>query len=179
MRKSEFLKHLNHLEEQDLRDELSMLFDKITQVREHYKMDLGSVKDRERVIAKAKKDIANKYATKSYRRPRRPRIQKVNTIIRDLDKKDLLDFEMIDIYLFNTECATYLMNEYRFHSQPLYNTIIKSFTKALLLIQGESSQSEQEERCQKILDDIKDNSELFSAIINEYMETFDREEYDH
>lgn len=179
MRKSEFIKHLEHLEEQDLREELLMLYDKLKEVREHYKIDLGSAKDRERVLLKAKKDIASKYATKSYRRPRRPRIQKVNVLLKELEKKGLLDFEMIDIYLHNTECGVYLMKEYRFHSQVLYNAIIKSFNKALLMIQGEGNQADIESRCQMILDDIKDLPALFDFIIPEYIQTFDQGEYDH
>jgi hypothetical protein len=82
MRKSSFIKHINQLEEEDLRSELLMLFSKVKGVSEFYKMELGSEADRKKLYDKAKKDIASKFATKSYRRPRRPRIQKTYKILK-------------------------------------------------------------------------------------------------
>lgn len=172
MRKTAFLKHINELSEDDLRQELDNLFTSIVEVRNYYKMDLGSDNDRKKLFDKAKKDLLTKYTSKSYRRPRRPRIQKVNTILTDMSKLSIFDFEMIDLYLFNTEAAVSFMIEYRFASPPLFNTIIKYYNKALLMIQDTVLQSEYEERCQILIDKLSPVPEIFDEVISEFVNTF-------
>ena len=151
MRKSTFLKHISHLEESELREELKILYGKLESVRTYYKMELGSTKDREKVYIAAKKEITAKYKTKSYRRPRRPRIQKINTIIRALSKKAIFSYEMIDIYLHTSLTGLQFMNEYRFYSEVLENHIIKSFSSACLLILSNQMKEKYEDTCQKII----------------------------
>ena len=97
MNKTAFKKHIDQLDPEDLKEELMILFTKIKGVKEYYLMELGDDNQRKRVYDKAKKDISSKYATKSFKRPRRPRIQKVKNIIRDLEKESVLPFEMIEV----------------------------------------------------------------------------------
>jgi hypothetical protein len=151
MRKSTFLKHISHLEESELREELKLLYTKLESVKTYYKMELGSTKDREKVYVAAKKEITAKFKTKSYRRPRRPRIQKINTIIRDLSKKAIFSYEMIDVYLHTTITGLQFMNEYRFYSDVLANHIINSFSSACLLIESNRMKEKYEEACQNII----------------------------
>lgn len=151
MRKSTFQKHINQLSEEELREELMTLFNKVSAVSQYYKMELGSAEERQKTYTKAKADIESKYKTKSYRKPRRPRIQKIKKIISDLNKVTVLNYEMIDIYLFNTECATRFHNEYDFYSTPLFNTILHSFESALDLIRQNKMEDIYKERCMKIV----------------------------
>lgn len=174
MRKSAFIKHLEELSEVELRLELARLYESIPEVRDYYKLDLGSEQDRKKVFDKAKKDITAKYATKSYRRPRRPRIQKVKSILSDMTKKSIFDYDMIDLHLFNVECAVFFMEEYRFSSQVIFNMINTSFSKSLLMIQDGILQDEFKDRCQAILESVKDIPEVFGETISEFVNTFDR-----
>ena len=151
MRKSTFIKHINQLGEDELKEELLMLFTKVSAVAQYYKMELGSVEERQKTYEKAKLDIESKYKTKSYRKPRRPRIQKIKKIISDLNKVTVLNYEMIDISLFNSECATRFHNEYDFYSTPLFNTILQSFESALDLIKQNKMEDIYKERCLKIV----------------------------
>jgi hypothetical protein len=160
MRKSSFIKHINQLEEEDLRSELLMLFSKVKGVSEFYKMELGSEADRKKLYDKAKKDIASKFATKSYRRPRRPRIQKTYKILSDVKSKTVFDYEMIDVYLFTCETAIDFAWEYEFASTPLFNMISKTFDLAMSLIKLCSMEKEYEVRCQKICSKLKFDREL-------------------
>ena len=64
MRKSKFKKHIDQLEEDDLRDELLGLYDKLEEVRHYYQMELGSQEEREKRYVKARKEIEAKYKTK-------------------------------------------------------------------------------------------------------------------
>ena len=86
MRKSNFVKHINALNEEELREEMGILYQKLEEVRKYYTMELGSAKDREKKYALAKKEIKAKFATKGIRKPRRPRVQKVRQILKKSDK---------------------------------------------------------------------------------------------
>ncbi|MEE9372527.1 MAG: DUF6155 family protein [Saprospiraceae bacterium] len=147
MNRNTFKKHINQLEVEELKEELFALFTKVKGVKNYYLMELGDDKQRQKIYNKAKKEITAKYATKSYRRPRRPRIQKIKTIIKSLENESILPYELIDIYLHNSEVAIAFMMEYSFYSTPLTNSINNTFIKALELIDSELMKSEYEERC--------------------------------
>lgn len=151
MRRSTFLKHINNISEEDLRDELVQLFNKIPEVKAFYSLELGSEKDREKIYHKAKESIKAKYRTKSYRKPRRPRIQKINTILKELEKKAVFKWEMIDIYLFNAEQGLLFMRTYKFYSEPLKNTIVNSLKGALPLIEESLFQEKFKDRVEAII----------------------------
>ena len=174
MNKTAFKKHIDQLDPEDLKEELMILFTKIKGVKEYYLMELGDDKQRKRVYDKAKKDISSKYATKSLRRPRRPRIQKVKNIIRDLEKESVLPFEMIDIYLHNTEEALSFMMKYRYDSTPLRNSINNSFIKALNLIDLELMEEEYRERCGKITNKMSYAPWVFEDGLNLYSKIYKR-----
>jgi len=168
VRKSTFIKHINQLEEEDLRTELKQLYTKLDAVKKFYKLELGSDADRTKLYAVAKKNIASKYATKSFRKPRRPRIQKINNILRNLAKEAIFSYEMIDIYLFTTETALEFMDTYDFYSTPLHNNISGSFTKAVKLIRDNRMVSEYDERCQTIIKKTRFFYELKRELEHEY-----------
>lgn len=155
MHRSTFLKHIKNLSEEELKEELAMLFDKVEGVKTYYKMDLGSDSDREKIYKKVKKNIASKYATKSYRKPRRPRIQKVNLILGKIKNESIFSHEIIDVYLFTVETAVHFMIEYDFYSEVLENNIVKTFLKAHFLIKDNRMEEEFEERYNKILNQCK------------------------
>lgn len=172
MRKSTFLKHINHIGEEELRDELLLLFEKIPAVKSYYALELGSEKDRQKLYEKAKVSIQAKYKTKSYRKPRRPRIQKINALLRDLEKKAVFNWEMIDVYLYNAEQGLSFMNSYRFYSEPLKNTITNSITKALFLIEESLFQEQYKDRVEALIVfniyDFSMRQEIISLIRNVY-----------
>lgn len=164
MRKSQFTSHLERLEEAELRDELMRLYEKIPEVRTHYKMELGSESDRAKVFAAAKKEIEAKYKTKSLRKPRRPRIQKVRNVLSDLSKKAVFNYEMIDVYLFDVECALNFARKYDYFSQVLFNNINNSFSKAIDLIEQNLMADEYKTRCMKILELSRYIRELYNEL---------------
>lgn len=146
MRLSSFKKFIDSLDEDGLREEMVRLYTKLEEVKTFYKMDLGTDKDRKRVFDQTKKAIAKKYLTKSYRKPRRPRIQKVNKLLSETRKSTFLDFEMIDIYLFTSETAMEFMVEYDFYSDVLVNNICNTFEKAQKLIKENLMEEEFDSR---------------------------------
>lgn len=161
MRLSNFKKYVDSLDEEELKEELMRLYTKLEGVKTFYKMDLGTDKDRKRVFDKAKKEIAKKYLTKSYRKPRRPRIQKVNKILSETRKSTILDYEMIDIYLYTAETALNFMREYDFVSDVLVNNICNTFEKAQNLIKDNLMEEEFAERVGQLRERSKYSRELF------------------
>ena len=151
MRKSAFMKHLKELNEEDLRKELQDLFDKIPEVKQFYAMELGSEKDRTKLYERAKKEIASKYATKSYRKPRRPRIQKINRILSEMRKLTIFSSDMIDLHLYNVEQGLSFAINYSFSSVPLNNCIINSFESAIQLVIESKLEYDFQERCNSIV----------------------------
>jgi len=149
--KAKFKKHLAELNIEELRHELLDLYDKVTGVKQHYAMELGSDKDRKRIYDKAKADIAAKYATKSYRRPRRPRIQKINTILKKMKQTGVFDHELVDLYLFDLETAMVFIAKYGFYSQTLANHITQVYGKAAQLIAQQHLYDDFKERLESLL----------------------------
>lgn len=160
MRKSTFQKHINNLEEEDLRAELMMLFDKVKAVGQFYKMELGNEADRKKMYDKSKKEIASKFATKSFRKPRRPRIQKAYKILKDIKEQAVFQHELIDIYLFTTETAWSFMDDYEFYSTPLHNMIVNSYKNALELIKISRMEDDFKERSEKMVLSVKYHRDL-------------------
>lgn len=151
MRKAVFVKFVESLKEDDLREELLRLYEGLEEVRGHYRMELGSRKDRDKYYEKAKDNIRDKFKTKSYRKPRRPRIQKLNAFVKELEKSAVFPHELIDIYLHIVETAVTFSYEYRFASGPIFNTILKYYEKALEQIRLCRMTDDYQSRCQSIL----------------------------
>ncbi len=175
MRKSTFKKHIDTLQEEDLRTELLELYDRFQEVRTYYKMDLGSVKDREKVYDTAKKEIAKKYLTKSYRRPRRPRIKAVNKIIRTLEKNAIFQHDLIDVYLFTAETAAHFMNEYDYYSEVLVNNIVNNYTKACNGINEAVVHKEYKPRAQKVIEKLNYSFGLKMTLRRVFLEVYPEE----
>ncbi len=146
MRKAAFNKHLESLELEDLKTELTYLFDHLPEVKAYYKMELGSDEVRAKMYIELKKKIAKCFATRSKRRPRRPRIRKVNSILSEAKKAAIFDHEMGDVYLYTAEIAIDFMKDYDFYSEVLTNNITKNYEKALKCIQSSLTKDLFEER---------------------------------
>jgi len=164
MRKATFLKHINNLEAEDLRSELMMLFSKVKAVPEYYKMELGNAEDRKKMYEKAKQEIAKKFATKSYRKPRRPRIQKAYKLLKEIHDKSIFQHELIDVYLYTAETAWAFMDDYEFYSTPLQNIIIKSYKNALELILQSRMEDDFKERAEAIIQSIRYQRDIQHAL---------------
>mgnify|MGYP000698510814 CR=1 FL=1 len=172
MRKSHFKKHIEALSEQELREELDLLYSRLEEVRKFYTMELGSSKDRQKKYEAAKKAIAAKFATKGIRKPRRPRIQKVKQILNATGKMSVLSYEMIDIYLFTVETALNFMAKYNFYSVPIFNTVVQSFENALTLIEENKMDMEYEERCRQILGNSRISRDIHHLVNESYQRIY-------
>jgi len=173
MRKNRFTKHIEQLEEEDLRAELLTLYENVPAVKVYYKMELGGKDERQRIYENAKRDIESKYKTKSRRKPRRPRIQKVMKILSGLEKKAIFSYELIDVYLYDVECALEFARKYDFFSQVLFNNISRSFFRALELISVNLLETDYKSRCDQIIEKSRYIIELHNHLKLEYKKIYE------
>jgi len=155
MRKSTLKKHLESLEEEELRSEILLLFDKFKEVKNHYKIDLGTAEDRSKIYEHAKEEISKCFRTKSYARPRRPRIKIMKTVVKRMEKSALFEHDMIDIHLHVAEAAVTFMNEYEYLSDTLFNAVLSNFELALGIILRTKLEPEYQPRVQQLVTDLK------------------------
>jgi len=155
MQKSKFTKYISSLDEDELRQEMDNLYTKVDGVKHYYTLELGTDMDRKRIYDKVKKNLTAKYATKSRRRPRKPRVAKINAILRDVEKHSVYTFELGDVFLFNAECATEYIQKYDVITDPLTNVLMSSYTKACLYIRDALMEDEFEERLLSVIEKVK------------------------
>ncbi len=172
MRKSDFIKFINSLEEEELKDEFNKLFDKLPQVKEYYTMELGSDQDRARIFDNAKKSISRYYATKSFRKPKAPRIRYIQNLLRDMKERSIFDHEMVDLYLFDVETALEFMGIYYFSSKSLNNNLERSFTNACHMIKNGNLQALFIGRVEAIMKKASKFNEIYWTFNTNFLETF-------
>jgi hypothetical protein len=173
LRLSTFKKFIESLSEEELRSELLKLYSDNNDVKRHYLMELGSESDRKKVFDKAKKDIASKFKTRSFRKPKRPRISKVNAILKEMNDISIFKDEMAALYLYTCEIALDFMEDYYFYSEPVVNNVFKSFQAACELIQADMAEEAFSQRCETLIDKAFDvNEYLGQAMQSTYDEYF-------
>lgn len=172
MRKSDFLKFIKSLNEEELRTEMEQLFEKVSAVKEHYAMELGSDKDRARIFTNAKKSITRYYATKSYRKPKAPRIRYVQNLLKEMKALSIFNHEMADLYLHDVETALGFMREYYFSSTSVNNNIEKSFTAACDLISEGNFQAMFIERVELIMSKTGRYQDIYWIFNKNFLRTF-------
>ena len=152
MSRTEFNKYIKSLEEEELRKELTAIYQKIPEVKLHYAMELGSDADRMKIFRNAKKDINNLIYIRN--RPRkRPRIQKIKTILKDISKISVFEHEMAELYLFASECQMQYLLRRPSTTKATYNNCIENFKKACDIIDQLALQAQFKDRCQMLATD--------------------------
>lgn len=174
MRKSEFNKFLSSLAEEELREEMGKLFDNVSGVKEYYAMELGSAADRKKIFESAKKKIDRYYATKSYRKPKAPRIRYLQALLREMHQLSVFPHETVDLYLYDVEKALDFLDEYYFYSKTLFNHLEKSFSTACDLIGGGRYQEMFSVRVERIMFLAGKHREIYREFNDAFIKTFRR-----
>lgn len=133
MSRSHFLKHIKSLSEEELKEELKLLYGKFKDVKKYYSMELGDISARNKIYIKAKKDISNLFLIRGLHR-KRPRIQKLNKLFSELKKNAVFQHELIDVYLHSAEHGMRFIIETRKSPDPVFNHTIKCLESAFKLI---------------------------------------------
>lgn len=172
MSRSSFIKHIKSLNQEELSDEIKMLYTKFKDVKSYYALELGSDEERKKMYNKAKKDITKLYLLRGKFR-KRPKVQKLNTLLSGLKKNAIFPHELIDLYLHSVEHAL-AFSKARKMTEPTKNHIVKSYTEALKIISDSLMENEHDERCKQIISNVYYFSPLFDQMKNLYQNTFSK-----
>jgi len=170
MSKALFNKFINSLSEDELRSELKLLYSKVNKVKEHYAMELGDDKEREKIYSKAKKDLRNLFYIRGLRR-KRPKVQKIKSLLKNLESNAIFSHESVDIYLYSTEIALEYLLTRPNTTKATFNNCKENFHKALRLINEFGLQSDFQARVQLCVKDanlIYMLEEEFNELFNQY-----------
>lgn len=172
MSKAKFIKHTKALSEEELREEISLLYSKLNEVKTYYAMELGNDDDRKKIYDKAKAEIKNLYYIRGKPR-RRPRIQKIKTKLKELEKLAVFTHETIDVNLYTCDISMTYLSRRPSTTQASYNNCKDTFSTALNLIQKTALYSEFKDRCQKLVEDAMAVYDLELVFAEMYKEAFD------
>lgn len=145
--KSSLQKHLNHLEKEDLVEELAKLFTKFKNVNEYYQMEFGE--DTQLVVNQYKQKIRKIYFPN--KRIRRPRSAASKKLITEFRKVALYEYDVIDLLLYRVENSIEFMNAHHYISEAFYKSMQSGFTEALQLMAKNRLSDEFKERCEKCI----------------------------
>jgi hypothetical protein len=133
IKKSEFTKYIKSLEAQELRTELTNLFEKLDQVKAYYVQELSPKEHRAQLLKGLKQEIYDEFWTKRGQ-PRLFSNAELKRILTDFEIISVFPHELIDLVLYRVEMLTRYANNYGGVPDSGYNTAITAFKKAVKLI---------------------------------------------
>ncbi|MGE0885599.1 MAG: DUF6155 family protein [Blastocatellales bacterium] len=141
------LKSLSH---EELLDEIGVLFDKFTKVKEYYEIKLGAG-DNQQVLEKYKAIIKNEFNP-----PRglpKARLSVAKKAISDFKKLSNSPVDLADLMLSYVEAGVGFTLEFGDIDEPFYNSMESMYEKAVKHIFAHRLQNQFEWRCRKIVTD--------------------------
>ena len=132
IRKSELKKHLQQMTKEELENELLILFDKHSQVQEHYTQDLGSDQDRTRLLNSYKERIRKLFG--SFRRL--PLVSGIRKIINEYKKVSIFPYELAQLLIYRIELTLEVYEEQGFLPTAFHNSTVNAFEELCEIIKG-------------------------------------------
>lgn len=161
--------NLKHLSREELLDEIGMLFDKFTKVKEYYQTKLGA-EDSQGVLEKYKAIIE-----KEFNPPRglpKARLSVARKAISDFKKISDSAADLADLMVFYVEAGVRFTREFGDIDEPFYNSMEGMYEKAAKHIIAHKLQDQFEERCQGIVNDTSDMGWGFHDTLGEIYEEY-------
>jgi hypothetical protein len=143
-------KQLKMRSQEDLIDEIVLLFNKFDAVRNYYQFQLAGEPDEEN-IAKYKAAIRREFSTG--RTPGPARLSVARKIVMDFKKVAPSDASLIDVMLAYVEAGVNFTRAFGDIDEPFYSSMESMYGRALELIVKAQLQEDFEIRCQKIVTD--------------------------
>jgi hypothetical protein len=144
-------KILQEMSEEELKQEILKLYNKLPQVKDFYNQDLMSEEERQVVLKGYKDKIYKQFWTSGGN----PRGMINNTTIRgvisDYEKIALFPYDVVDLLIYRVEVATDIANQFGGMAESNYNASVTAFKKAMKLIRDNNLMSHFENRCRKML----------------------------
>ena len=171
MSRSNFIKFIKSLNEDELRKEMTQLYSNHKDVKNYYSMELGSDADRKKIYDKAKVDIRNMYFIKNKAR-KRPRVAKIKSILKGLEKIAVFTHETIDINLYTCGISMEYLSRRPSATKASYNNCLDTFKKSMLLIQKVGMQKEFKDTAKLLIEDSGSVMFIDDELNDAYREAF-------
>ena len=167
--KRDFLRLLKELDEDELREELRMLYERFPVLREYYQLELSEHTGK--VVDKYKKAVRKSFFTGRRRMSKRGRSAS-NRIIKDFTAVSIHARDLVDLHLYRVDVMIEAIRHYRVESEPFHDSTVKSFRKALEMAEREAllpGVREEAERLVWLFDEQKRTRHLsLSGILREF-----------
>lgn len=161
--------HLKHLSREELLDEIGMLFDKFTKVKEYYQTKLGA-EDSQAVLDKYKAVIE-----KEFNPPRglpKARLSVAKKAISDFKKISNSPVDLADLMVAYVEAGVQFTREFGDIDEPFYNSMEGMCEKAAIHITKHKLHVQFESRFRQIVTDTIDTGWGFHDTLNEIYEEY-------
>lgn len=132
--KRDFLRLLKALDEDELRDELRMLYDRFPTLREYYKLELSE--NTGAVLDKYKKDVRKAFFTGRRRMGKRGRSNS-SKVIKSFSEVSIHAADLVRLHLYRVEVMIEAIVYYGVDAESFYESTVKSFAKAMKLAENE------------------------------------------
>ncbi len=151
--KRDFLRLLKELEEDELREELRMLYDRFPVLREYYKLELSA--NTAQVLEKYKKDVRKAFFTGRRRMGKRGRSNS-NKILKAFSEVSIHAKDLVQLHLYRVEVMIEAIHYYGVTNESFHDSTVKSFANALKLAKNEV-----------LLDGIQEDAERLVVLFHE------------
>jgi len=148
--KAKLKKHLGHLEQKELIEEIAKLFAKFKEVKQYYQMEYGSVADRNKIVEDYKKKIRNEFYTRSGI-PKYSSLSNLKKLLSNFSKSSPFKYDVIDVMLYRVEQAVEFTNDFGDIDERFYVSTEGVYANALHLITSEKLQKEFDVRAYDIV----------------------------
>ncbi|THH39950.1 DUF6155 family protein [Neolewinella litorea] len=130
--KRDFNKYLDHLNEEELREELERLYGRFPVLREYYQMELT---DPKKVVDKYKKELRKSFF------PSRGRGKRGRSVSRKIIKKfsevSIHPKDLVELYFYRAELMAEYIGAQRIDSEAYHDSTVKAFEEACELADRE------------------------------------------
>lgn len=148
---SDLKKILDEMTEEELKQEILKLYNKLPQVKDFYNQDLMTEEERQ-VVLKGYKDKIHKQFWTSGGNPRGMiNNTTIKGIVTDYEKIALFPYDVIDLMIYRVEVATDMAEQFGGMADSNYNASITAFKKVMKMMKDNNLMSYFEKRCKQIL----------------------------
>ena len=143
---TDFKKFIGQMTEEEMRNELTILFSKLPQVHDYYAQELMPPEVRKSVLDEYKKKVYNQFWTRTGN-PRNTSNAEVRKIITAFEKVSVMPKEVVELLLYRVDVTLDQANQFGGLAEADYNAAINAYEKALKIITKEKLKIYFKEEC--------------------------------
>jgi len=167
--KRDFLKLLKTLDEEELREELKVLYDRFPTVRSYYKMELSPTT--RALLDKYKKDVRKAFFPGRGRRMGKRGRSESKRIIKEFTTISIHQKDVLELLFYRVEVMLEAGIYYYVESEGFYNSVLVAFRQAAKLAEQEILVDTFEERAREL---VETSGKLPYPLVDIMYEIYDR-----